>query len=115
MDAELKTESVQSARLTVSHPQEGTDMGRGLALSLDGKDLPHLKVGRTFTTEIAAGHHRLRVNNTYHKKTVEFDVQSGEQVHYRIRNRVGFFGSMMISVLGAGPMYLEIERAAPAE
>ena len=115
MGEEENTESAQPARLTVSHPQEGADMGRGLALSLDGKDLPHLKVGRTFTTEIAPGHHRLRVNNTYHKKTVEFDVQAGEQAHYRIKNRVGFFGSMMISVLGAGPMYLMIERADPIE
>jgi hypothetical protein len=77
--------------------------------------LPHLKVGQTFSLEIAPGHHWLKVNNTYHKKTVEFDVQSGEQVHYRIKNRIGFFGSMMISVLGAGPMYLMIERADPIE
>jgi len=113
MGAEEKTESKQPAHLTVSHPQESAVMSRGLALSLDGKDLPHLKVGRAVTTEIAPGHHRLRVNNTYHKKTVEFDVQAGEQVHYKIKNKVGFFGSMMISVLGAGPMHLMIERADP--
>jgi hypothetical protein len=111
MSEEAKTESLQSARLTVSHPKEGNDMGRGLTLSLDGKDLPHLKAGRTISREIAPGQHRLRVNNTYHKKTVEFDAQPGEQVHYRIKNRIGFFGSMMITVLGAGPMYLEIERS----
>lgn len=90
-------------------------MGRGLSLALDGKDLAHLKAGRAMTTEIEPGCHKLRVDNTYQKKTVEFDATPGELIHYKIKNRVGFFGSMMLGALGAAPMYLVIERENPTE
>ena len=115
MQEEVKTESAQSARLNVSHPQEGNFLGRGLTLTLDGKEWTDLKAGRSIAREIEPGHPRLRVDNTYHKKTLEFDVGLGEQVHYRIKNRVGFFGSMLITILGAGPMYLVMERADRVE
>jgi hypothetical protein len=115
MNEAAKTDSVQSAQFRVSHPEAGNVLGRGLKLSLDGKEWAYLRAGQAISTEIAPGHHRLRADNTYQKKTIEFDVQPGEQVHYRIGNRVGFFGSMMVAVLGAGPMYLVIERADPAE
>jgi hypothetical protein len=113
MDEEVRTDSARSAQLRVSHPEAANVMGRGLKLSLDGKEWAYLKAGQAISTEIGPGHHRLRADNTYQKKMVEFDVQPGEQVHYRIGNRVGFFGSMMVAVLGAGPMYLVIERTPP--
>lgn len=115
MSEEVKDVDTHFAQLRVSHPKEGSYMGRGLILSLDGAELTTLKAGEAITTKIETGHHRLDVDNTYHSKTVEFDAQSGEQVHYRIRNKVGFFGSWMIMVLGAGPMNLSIERANPVE
>jgi hypothetical protein len=108
------TDDAPAAQLRVSHPAEGNVLGRGLKLSLDGEELPHLKVGHSLTMNIEAGHHRLRADNTYQAKTVEFDARPGEQVHYRITNRVGFLGSILITTLGAGPMYLEFQRAEPA-
>lgn len=115
MSEEIKTDDVKSSRLKVSHPEEGGMLGRGLSLRMDGEDLPHLKAGRAVTTEIEPGHHRLRVDNTYQKKIIEFDAQPGETIHYKIKNKVGFFGSMILGVLGAAPMYLVIERADNAE
>lgn len=115
VNEEVDPDSMQSARLKVSHPEEGGRMGRGLKLTLDSKEWTHLKAGQAITTGIEPGRHRLLVNNTYHKKTVEFAAQAGELVHYRIKNRVGFFGSMLLMMLGAAPMYLVIERADRAE
>ncbi len=110
MSEGVNAASAQKVRLRVSHPEEGSVMGRGLSLVLDRKDWTHLKAGRDAATEIEPGHHRLRVDNTYHKKTIEFDAQPGELVHYRITNKATFFGSLMLAVLGAGPMHLVIER-----
>lgn len=115
MNEEAKTETTRSTLLRISHPQEGNYLGRGLNLSLDGRELKHLKAGRAIVKEIEAGHHKLRADNTYHARTIEFDASRGEQVHFRITNRVGFLGSMIIAVLGAGPMHLVIERAEPVE
>ncbi|HEX8070421.1 MAG TPA: hypothetical protein VF546_10750 [Pyrinomonadaceae bacterium] len=115
MSAELKAADVPVSQLRVSHPVAGNIMGRGLKLWLDDEELTPLKAGQALTVEIEPGAHRLRAHNTYHARTVEFVAAPGEQVHYRINNRVGFFGWFMLTVLGGGPMHLAIERADPVE
>jgi hypothetical protein len=101
-----------SAQLRVTHKDEGDYMARGIKLALDDSDLHLLKSGTSTLVEIEPGHHHLRIDNTFHAKTVEFDVRAGEQAHYRIWNKRGF-GSWLVELLGAGPMYLAIERAEP--
>jgi hypothetical protein len=115
VDEKLNTGRPQAAQLRVSHPVAGNVMGRGLKLWLDGEELSPLKPGQALMLEIAPGRHQLRAHNTYHAKTVEFDAAAGEQMHYKINNRVGFIGWFMLTVLGGGPMYLQIERAEPIE
>jgi hypothetical protein len=68
-----------------------------------------LKSGKEFSKEIRPGHHRLHIDNTFWPKTVEFDVRAGEEVHFRAWNRRRF-GSWTIEILGAGPVYLTVER-----
>jgi hypothetical protein len=113
MGEEVKSDSPKG-QLRVTHKDEGDYMARGVKLRLDGQDLTLLKSGKAIVVEVEPGRHRLRMDNTFYPKTVEFDVQAGEQVHYRIWNRRGF-GSWMVEVLGAGPMYLVIEKAEPVE
>lgn len=114
MSEAAKSEDAPKGQLRVTHRDEGDYMARGIKLALDGRDLTILKSGKAIVVEVETGHHRLRVDNTFYPKTVEFNVKAGEQVHYRIWNRRGF-GSWMVEVLGAGPMYLAIERAEPVE
>ena len=109
-------DSTQDAQLRVSHPAtKSNQLGRGLKLSLDGEELAHLKVGNSLVVNIEAGRHELRADNTYHAKTVEFDAEPGQQVHYRISNRVGAVGAILLGTVGAGPMHLEFERAEAVE
>ncbi|HEV2764225.1 MAG TPA: hypothetical protein VGV38_14675 [Pyrinomonadaceae bacterium] len=109
-------ENTASAQLRVSHPAtKSNQLGRGLKLSLDGEELAHLKVGNSLVVNIEAGRHQLRADNTYHAKTVEFDAEPGRQVHYRISNRVGAIGAVLLGTVGAGPMHIEFERAEPLE
>jgi hypothetical protein len=68
--------------------------------------------GQTVSREIPAGSHRLRFDNTWVKKTVEFKSADGDEVNYNVINRPGRFTWWMVAVLGAGPMYLTIERVA---
>jgi hypothetical protein len=111
---DAKSDDALTAQLRVTHKHEGDYMARGIKLGLDGKDLTLLKSGKSIILEIEPGHHSLRIDNTFYPKTVEFDVEEGEQAHYRIWNKRGF-GSWMVEVLGAGPMYLQVEKAEPIE
>jgi hypothetical protein len=60
--------------------------------------------------EISPGHHRLRVHNTLVWKTVEFDAASGEHVRFGVVNRAGFGSMALLALLGAGPLYVTVER-----
>lgn len=114
MGEEAKSDDGTKGQLRVTHRDEGDYMARGIKLRLDGQDLTLLKSGKAVVIEVEPGHHRLRIDNTFYPRTVEFDVRAGEQVHYRIWNKRGL-GSWMVEVLGAGPMYLHVEEAEPVE
>ena len=109
-----KVDEAPKGQLRVTHKDEGDHMARGIKLAVNGKDWTLLKSGKAIVAEVEPGHHRLRIDNTFYAKTIEFDVRAGEQAHYRIWNKRGF-GSWMVEILGAGPMYLAIEKAEPVE
>lgn len=114
MTEETMSDDASSAQLRVTHRDEGDYMARAIKLALDGSDLKPLKSGTSTLVEVEPGHHRLRIDNTFHAKTIEFDVRAGEQAHYRIWNKRGL-GSWLVEIIGAGPMYLAIEQAEPLE
>lgn len=114
MNEATRIDKTSPGQLRVTHKDEGGYLARGIKLALDGKDLIALKSGKAIVVEAELGHHRLRIDNTFHARTVEFDVRAGEQVHYRIWNKRGF-GSWLVEILGAGPMYLAFEKAEPLE
>jgi hypothetical protein len=113
MSEEAKSDAPK-AQLRVTHKDEGNHFARGINLRLDSQDLTLLKSGKAIVVEVEPGRHRLRIDNTFQPKTVEFDVKVGEQVHYKIWNKRGF-GSWMVEMFGAGPVYLQVEEAAPVE
>src|SRR6266436_317500 len=105
-----KENSKQAGRawLRVSHQDEGGYLGRSISFALDNREFVVLKSGKDFIQEISPGHHRLRIDNTFLAKTVEFDVKSGEQAHIKAWNKKGF-GSWLIEIVGSGPLYLSVE------
>ena len=112
MSEHAKGNGTLKGRLRVTHKFQDSYLARGIKLSLDGTYLMLLKNGKDLVLEVEPGHHRLLIDNTLHAKTVEFKVEAGEQVYYRIWNKRGF-GSWMFDVFGCGPMYLAIERTEP--
>jgi hypothetical protein len=99
-----------ASRLTISRDSSGDVQQRQVIVKLDGERLATLLYGQTVTREIPPGSHRLRFDNTWVKKTVEFSAADGEEVIYNVINRAGRFTWWLVGVLGAGPMYLTIER-----
>ena len=101
-------------QLRITHNDEGNHLARGIKLALDGKELTVLKSGKALVIDVEPGNHTVRVDNTFHSRNIEFEIQPGEQAHYRIWNKRGF-GSWMVELFGAGPIYLAIEKAEAVE
>jgi hypothetical protein len=101
-----------ASHLTVSRTFSADVQQRQVIVKLDGEPFAILLYGQTVTREIPSGPHRLRFDNTWVKKTVEFKADDGEDVKFNVINRAGRFTWWMVAVLGAGPMYLTIERAS---
>lgn len=83
---------------------------RQVVVSVDGCSCAELLFGDTFTGEVPAGPHRLRVHNTLVWKTLDVDLKPGEHAHFRVVNRPGFGSYLMLGLFGAGPIYLTFER-----
>src|SRR5262245_18843581 len=89
-----------------------SDVGqRQVYVELDGERIATLLAGEAITRSIAPGTHKLRFDNTLHKKTVEFTAAAEERVEYRFANSAGRFALPFLAVMGVAPLYLKIERA----
>jgi hypothetical protein len=103
------------AQITVERTSPGDVRQRQVVLSLDGERLATLLFGESVTREIAPGHHRLRAHNTLVWKNVEFDCAAGAQVRFVTVNRAGFGSTALVALLGAGPLYVTLERVPDGE
>ncbi|HVZ20827.1 MAG TPA: hypothetical protein VG871_07185 [Vicinamibacterales bacterium] len=91
--------------------QASDDMGqREIFVSLDGEELAILRHGESVTREIAAGAHQLRAHNTLFRKVVDLQLAPGEEALFSVVNKAGWGTYGLASVLGAGPIYLTLER-----
>lgn len=98
------------ARITVSR-QSPEDLGyRQIFAYVDGADFALLKHGGEATREVDAGKHVLKVHNTLFRKIIELDLQPGEHARFRVVNRAGWGTFFLAGLLGAGPIYLTVER-----
>jgi hypothetical protein len=101
---------MESARITVTRRDPRDVRDRQILASIDGQRVAELLFGDTMTREVAPGRHRLRVHNTLFWKTLELDLQPGEEARFIVMNRAtaGLFA--MLTFLGAAPYYLTVER-----
>lgn len=98
------------SRLTITRKSPEDCKMRQILIDLDDKRFAALVFGKTATRAVTAGRHSVVVNNTWNKKRVEFDVAPGEHVKFRAASRTGKFTWFLVAVMGAGPMYVSIER-----
>ncbi len=99
-------------QVTVSRTSPADVQHRQMIVTLNGESFATLMFGDTVTREVGAGRHRLRVDNTWVWKTVEFTLAAEEHAKFRVINRTGKLTWWMVGLLGAGPMYVTIEREA---
>ena len=83
---------------------------RQIIVKLDGESVGELFYGDTISVPVTAGHHSLRVDNTWNWKTVELEVAAGDHLKFQTVSRAGRFTWFLVSMFGAGPIYVSIKR-----
>ena len=102
-----------TAQITIHRDSPDDTQVRQVVVQLDGERITELMYGDSTTFPVAAGHHKLRVDNTWNRKTLELDVAPGEHLKFITVNRAGRFTWFLVGTLGAGPMYVSIEPEQP--
>jgi hypothetical protein len=98
------------SQITVTRVSSDDVQQRQIIVKLDGERVAELLYGQSVTQAVAPGRHRLRVDNTWNWKTLDLDVAPGEHLKFRTVSRAGRFTWFLVGTLGAGPMYVSIER-----
>lgn len=101
-----------AARLTVRRPADGVGDQYRISLKLDGVLIGSLRPGESVARAIASGEHRLRASNTLMREAVTFAADAGEEVRFLVRNCPGL-GTAVFAALGAGWLYVALERESP--
>jgi hypothetical protein len=101
---------VDRAVLTVERRDPADVRIRQIVVTLDGEAFATLLFGDTATRPIPPGPHRLRVHNTLVWKNVTFAAAAGERVRFATVNRAGPGSVALVALLGAGPLYVTVER-----
>ena len=105
----------ENAVLTVERRDPADVRVRQVVVALDGEPFATLLFGQAATRPIPAGPHRMRLHNTLIWKNVRFDAAPGEHVRFRTVNRAGPGSMTLLALLGAGPLYITVERVEPEQ
>ena len=103
---------MEPAKLTIERTSPEDVKQRQIIVKLDGEWIGDLMFGKSLTRTIEPGHHELRFDNTWKKKTEQIEVSPGEHLKFLVVNRTGRFTWALVATLGAGPMYVTVERVA---
>jgi hypothetical protein len=96
--------------LTITRTPSDNLQQREVIAALDGEEIARLMDGESVTREISPGRHRLCVDNTWNRKTVEFDVAPDEHPKFFVTNRAGSLSQFFKFTFGGAPTYVEIQR-----
>jgi hypothetical protein len=105
--------TTEPATITVTR-SSAEDVGfRQIFVSLDGESIAILRNGESVTRRVPPGPHVVRAHNTMMRKTIELELRDGERATFVAVNRAGWGTFSVLALLGAGPIYLTLERVPP--
>jgi hypothetical protein len=96
--------------ITVRRKSPDDVQQRQIIVKVDGENVGELFYGDTISVLVTAGHHKLRVDNTWNWKTLDLDVTAGDHLKFQAMSRAGRFTWFLVGMLGAGPIYVSIKR-----
>jgi hypothetical protein len=96
--------------VTVTRTSERDVKDRQVIVTLGGSQIALLRFGQSVTQEVEPGPNTLVVDNTWNKKSAEFELAPGAEARFQVINRPGRMTNFMVAVIGTGPLYVELER-----
>jgi hypothetical protein len=103
------------ATITVSRTSPEDIELREIFVSLDGQSIAILSNGESVTRQVAPGAHEIRAHNTLIRKRMNLDLKPGEHARLLAVNRAGRWTFSVLAILGAGPIYLTLDRVDEAD
>ena len=100
----------EAAQITVMRTSAEDVQQRQIVVKVDGERVGELMFGETMTIPVKPGRHELVVDNTWNRKKVDLNLTAGEQAKFRTVSRAGRFTWFLVGMLGAGPIYVSVER-----
>ena len=98
------------SHITVFRTSPDDVQQRQIIVELDGQPFSTLMYGQSESAAAAPGHHVLRVDNTWNKRQLKFDLSPGEHARFQTVSRTGRFSWFLVALFGFGPMYVSVER-----
>lgn len=83
---------------------------RQILIFLDGEQVAELMYGESVTKELPSGLHTLLVDNTWNKKSVQFDAVDGGTTRFLVKNHSSRLSEFLLMIFGAGPLKVSLER-----
>ncbi|MGC2529941.1 MAG: hypothetical protein WA639_19510 [Candidatus Acidiferrum sp.] len=105
-----RKERAAAGTITIRRKSPDDAQQRQIIVKLDGEKVGELFYGDTISVQASAGHHKLQVDNTWNWKTVELDVAAGEHLKFQAVSKAGRLTWFLVSLFGAGPIYVSIKR-----
>lgn len=99
-----------AATLTINRNAPDDAQQRQILVFLDGEQIAELMYGESVTKEIAPGPHVLLVDNTWNKKSTQFDVADGGPVRFLVKNHSSRISEFLLMIFGAGPLKVSLDR-----
>src|SRR5262245_53483816 len=107
---QANTETPKSATIVVARVSPRDVQERQLIVSIDGEKVATLMFGDAVTRTVPPGPHRIRVHTTLVWKTIDGDLAPGEEARFSAINCATWGTYAMLSLLGTGPLYVQLTR-----
>jgi len=113
--ADEETSGRAAATVTVMRTSSDDVGFREVFVSLDGEEIAILHSGDRITRDVTAGAHEIRAHNTLFRKREQFELKPGQAATFLVINKAGKGTFSILSLLGAGPIYLTLQRMPDAD
>ena len=100
------------ARISVYRTHDEDIRQRQVVVRVDDAPPATLMFGESYTKELPAGPHRLKLHNTLVTKKIDFTAAPGEHVEFDVINKPGRSTLGFLSLLGVAPLFLVVKRRA---
>jgi len=109
MPSEKPKDPTAGGQVTIVRNSSDDTQTRQIVIYLDRERKGELMFGDSMTFELTPGAHTLRVDNTWNRQDLSFELRAGDHLQFQTKSTASKFSWFLLGFLGAGPMHVFIE------